>query len=185
MLRNSRENWGNIARALHWIMAILILAQLVLGKVAEEMGVSPLKLDLFVWHKSIGISVLLLVVLRLVWRLGNPPPAELPGIAPWESRLAKLGHAALYLLMFAVPLSGWWISDTSRIPFRWFWTVPLPDILAADKDMNEIAEEVHEFLTQALMVVVAVHVLAALRHHFLLRNATLERMLGLNRKARD
>lgn len=181
MLRNSQENWGTVARSLHWLMAALILVQLVLGPIAEEMRFSPTKLELFVWHKSIGISVLLLVVLRLAWRLGNSPPAESPGIAPWESRLAKLGHAALYLLMFAVPLSGWWISDTSRIPFRWFWTVPLPDLLPADGDMSELAEDVHEALTRALMVVVAVHVLAALRHHFLLRNATLVRMLGFGR----
>lgn len=182
MLRNTRETWGSVARNLHWLMAVLILAQLVLGSVAEEMRVSPTKFELFVWHKSIGISLLLLVVLRLAWRLGNTLPAEPPGIAPWESRLAKLGHAALYLLMFAVPLSGWWISDTSQIPFRWFWMVPLPDLLPADKDMSELAEDVHEALTRALMVVVAVHVLAALRHHFLLRNATLRRMLGLKAK---
>jgi len=80
-----------------------------------------------------------------------------------------------------VPLSGWWISDTSRIPFKAFWLVPMPDLLAADRDMSQLAATVHGILVTALLVLVAVHVLAALRHHFVLHNDTLRRMLPRRR----
>lgn len=175
--RNTEDAWGTIARSFHWLIAALILGQLVLGKVADEMALSPQKLDLFVWHKSIGISILLLAILRLLWRLGNAPPAPPPGIPRWETLLARLGHTLLYTLMFAVPVSGWWISDSSRIPFKAFWIVPMPDWLPTDRSVQEIAEDVHGMLIIALLVVLAVHLAAALRHHFLLRNVTLLRML--------
>jgi cytochrome b561 len=150
---------------------------LVIGKVADEMALSPQKLDLFVWHKSIGVSILLLALLRLLWRVGNAPPAPPPGIPRWETLLARIGHALLYLLLFAVPISGWWISDSSRIPFKAFWIVPMPDWLPTDRDTQELAEDVHGMLIIALLTVLAIHVAAALRHHFLLRNDTLRRML--------
>jgi len=165
--------------AFHWLLAVLIVGQFALGWVAETMRVSPQKFDLFVWHKSIGITILALVVLRLAWRLGNPPPAPVAGVAPWQQRMARAGHALLYLLLFAVPLSGWWVSDTSRIPFRLYWHIPVPDLMEANRASSEIAGEVHEFLTTLLIVVVIGHALAALRHHFLLHDATLSRMLPL------
>ncbi|MDX1500556.1 MAG: cytochrome b [Woeseiaceae bacterium] len=177
MLRNTDTEWGSIARSLHWLVALLIAVQLGLGWVAEDMDLSPTKLDLFVWHKSLGLTVLLLVVLRLGWRLSSPPPVPLTGSGRWETRLAQAGHWLLYVLMFAVPLSGWWIADTSRIPFRLYWLSPVPDFLAPDKAASTLAAEVHGVLTTLLAVVVTGHVLAALRHHWLLGNATLRRML--------
>lgn len=177
MLRNTDTAWGSVAKSLHWLIALLIAVQLALGWVAEDMELSPVKLDLFVWHKSLGLTVLLLVVLRLGWRIANPPPAPLTGSGQWETRLALAGHWLLYVLMFAVPLTGWWIADTSRIPFRMYWLLPLPDLIEADKAASTLAAEVHGALTTLLAVTVAGHVLAALRHHWLLGNATLKRML--------
>jgi cytochrome b561 len=176
-LKNTEHAWGAIAKTFHWLLAILILAQLTLGKIAEETALSPFKLDLFVWHKSLGVSIVLLVLLRLAWRLGNPPPAAPPGIARLETILAKAGHTLLYALMFTVPLSGWWVSDASRVPFKAFWIVPLPDLLPADRAMQDLAEVVHGVSIKVLIVVVIVHIAAALRHHFLLKNETLRRML--------
>jgi cytochrome b561 len=181
VLRNTDHSWGVVSKGLHWLLAIMILGQFVLGMVAEEAQVSPRKLDLFVWHKSLGLTILLLVALRIAWRLANRPPGPVPGIARWEHRAARTGHALLYLLLLAVPLSGWWISDTSRIPFKAFWLVPMPDLLAADRDMSQLAATVHGILVTALLVLVAVHVLAALRHHFVLHNDTLRRMLPRRR----
>lgn len=182
--RNSNDNWGAVALGLHWLIAALILAQFVIGSIAEEMKLTPAKLDLFVWHKSIGVTVLLLAVLRLAWRLGNPPPAPPPGTPAWEQRLAAAAHALLYALIFAVPISGWWVSDASRVPFKAFFAVPMPDFIATDRALQETAAEVHEALMQALLVVVIVHIAAALRHHFLLRDDVLRRMLG-GRRNRD
>lgn len=175
--KNTQAAWGTIAKSFHWLMAVLILAQLVIGKVADEMALSPQKLDLFVWHKSIGVSILLLALLRLSWRIGNPPPSPPPGIPHWETLLARIGHTSLYLLLFAVPISGWCVSDSSRIPFKAFWIVPMPDWLPSDRPAQEFAEDVHVMLIVALLIVLAIHIAAALRHHLLLRNDTLRRML--------
>ena len=176
-LRNSGDTWGAVARGFHWLIAVLILAQFVVGSVAEEMKLTPAKLDLFVWHKSIGVTILALAVLRLLWRLGNPPPAMPAGTPRWEHRLAALGHWALYALMFAVPVSGWLVSDASRVPFKAYFVLPMPDIIETSRSLQEAAEDVHEGLTTALLVVVIVHIAAALRHHFLLRDDVLRRML--------
>ena len=184
MLRNSQSAWGSVAKSLHWIIALLIIAELVLGNIAEALKVSPQKFELFVWHKSFGITILILAVIRITWRLGNPPPAAPAGTPTWEKRLAQAGHGFLYLQMFAVPLTGWWVSDTSRIPFRLFWSVPVPDLMAADRELSELAASVHGILTKLLLFVVVGHIIAALRHHVLLRNDTLVRMLPFTRKTR-
>jgi cytochrome b561 len=141
------------------------------------MKLTPAKLDLFVWHKSIGVTVLLLAVLRLAWRLANPPPALPAATPPWERKFAAAAHWVLYLLLFAVPLSGWWVSDASRVPFKGFFFLPMPDFIATDRALQESAAEVHEVLTMTLLIVVLGHVAAALRHHFLLRDDVLRRML--------
>jgi cytochrome b561 len=175
--KNTPDNWGTIARSFHWLIAVLVLGQLVIGKVADEMALSPQKLDLFVWHKSIGVSILLLALFRLLWRVGNAPPEPPPGIPRWETLFARTGHTLLYVLLFAVPISGWWISDSSRIPFKAFWIVPVPDWLPTDRATQELAEDVHGMLIIALLAVLAIHIAAALRHHFVLHNDTLRRML--------
>jgi cytochrome b561 len=177
IVKNTVDSWGAVAKSFHWLIALLILGQLVLGTIAEGYRLSPLKLDLFVWHKSIGITILLLVILRFAWRLYNPPPAVPAGIPAWETNLARIGHALLSLLMFALPLTGWWVSDTTRIPFKAFWLVPMPDLIAADRDMSDLAADVHGVLTKLLLLVVVIHIAAALRHHFLLHNRILARML--------
>jgi cytochrome b561 len=180
--RNSADSWGAVARGLHWLIAALILAQFAIGSIAEEMKLTPAKLDLFVWHKSIGVTVLLLAVLRLIWRIANPPPAPLPGTPDWEHRLASLAHWLIYVLVFAVPLSGWLVSDASRVPFKAYFLVSMPDFIATNHDLQEAAAEVHEALTTALLLLVIVHAAAALRHHFLLQDDVLRRMLTGRRK---
>jgi cytochrome b561 len=182
MLRNTETAWGSVAKSLHWLLAFLVSGQLALGWIAEALELSPRKLDLFVWHKSLGITILLLAVLRLAWRFISPPPRPLTPPDHRETRLASLGHWLLYLLMLAVPLTGWWISDTSRIPFRLYWQIPVTDLLPADKASSELAADVHGLLTTLLTVVVVIHVVAALRHHFGLHDATLARMLPASRR---
>lgn len=182
--RNSPDSWGAVAVGLHWLIAALILTQFVIGSIAEEMKLTPAKLDLFVWHKSIGVTVLLLAALRLAWRLGNPPPVPPAGMPQWERRLAAAAHAVLYALILAVPISGWWVSDASRVPFKAFFAVPMPDFIATDRALQEAAAEVHEALTVSLLLVVILHIAAALRHHFLLRDDVLRRML-MGRRNRE
>ena len=177
MKRNTSSQWGTVAIGLHWLLAVLIIGQTVLGAAAEDAQVSPEKFDLFVWHKSLGVSILLLVLLRIAWRLTNPPPDLPAGLSSRDWQLARAGHCLLYALMIAVPLSGWVASDSSRIPFRIFCSLPTPDLMAANRDLSELAGEIHELLVIALLLVVAGHVLAALHHHFIRHNDVLRRML--------
>jgi cytochrome b561 len=172
-----KSSWDGVAKSFHWVVALMILGELALGQIIERTALSPLKLDLFVWHKSIGVTILLLVILRLGWRLTHSPPAPPAGTPAWENTLARIGHVLLYCLMFAVPLAGWTVSDTSRIPFKVFWLVPAPDLMTADRELSELAADVHGGLTKLLTVVVLIHIAAALRHHFFLRNKVLRRML--------
>ena len=156
---------------------MIILVQFVIGRIAEGMSVSPAKIDTFIWHKSLGVTMLLIVLLRLAWRLFDPPPAPPQRVSSRETKLAAVGHCLLYVLMFAVPLSGWWVSDASRVPFEAFFVVPMPDLIAADRTTQETAATVHEILTNVLLAVATIHVTAALWHHFRLRNDVLRRML--------
>ena len=130
-------------------------------------------------HKGLAATAAAdrLAMLRLAWRLGNPPPTLPAGTPHWERKLAAFAHWVLYALIFAVPLSGWWVSDASRVPFKAFFLVPMPDFIATDRALQEAAAEVHEALTMTLLVVVLVHIAAALRHHFLLHDEVLSRML--------
>jgi cytochrome b561 len=181
--RNTSKAWGIVAKSFHWIVALLILTQFALGNIAENMKLSPAKIDAFVWHKSIGVTILLLALLRLAWRAANPPPITPHDTPAWETKLAAAGHWLLYGLMIAVPISGWIVSDASRVPFEGFFIVPMPDLIETTRELQEEAEDVHELLTKALIAVVLVHIAAALRHHFMLRNDVLRRMLPGSRKS--
>lgn len=181
---NTDSSWGAPARFLHWLIAALIFAQFALGWLAAGWRLSPLKLNLFVWHKSIGMVVLALVLVRLLWRLANPTPA-LPADTPaWERAAARLSHALLYVIMLAMPLTGWVISSASGIPFRIFWRIPLPAIVAPDKQTAELAALVHFGLGLVLAALLVAHIGAALRHHFVKRNNVLMRMLPAWRSSR-
>jgi cytochrome b561 len=178
MLRDTPESWGSLTRFLHWGMAVLILAELALGWTAKLWRLSPTKLDLFVWHKSIGILLLGLALLRLLWRLANPTPVLPAGMPRWEQRAARTSHATLYFLMFAMPLSGWVAHSAANIPLKLFWLVPLPDIVAPDKALAELAKGVHLALFLLFVAVLTLHVAAALYHHFRRRDTVLARMLS-------
>lgn len=169
--------WNGVAKFLHWLIALLIFAQFALGWLAASWRLSPTKLELFVWHKSLGILVLILVVLRLAWRLTTaapPLPASMPA---WERTAARTSHVLLYVVMLGMPLSGWIINSASGVPFKIFWRIPLPSIAAADKHAADIASLVHFSLGLLLASILLVHIGAALRHHFIQRDNVLIRML--------
>jgi cytochrome b561 len=163
---------------------VLILLQFALGWTAASWPLSPLKLNLFVWHKSIGIMVLALVVLRLAWRFTHPAPSLPPDTPAWERRAAHASHFLLYATMIAMPLTGWAISSASGIPFRVFWWIPLPDIVASDKQTAEIAASAHFWTFVALAALLVAHAGAALRHHYVKRNDVLLRMLPRSGKSK-
>jgi cytochrome b561 len=176
MLRNTADSWGAPAKLFHWVMAALILTQIALGLMAANWRVSPTKLELFFWHKSTGMLILALVALRLLWRIVNHAP-ELPAMAPWERAGAHLSHLLLYALMIALPVTGWIVSSASNVPFRIFWLIPLPAIVAPDESTADLAALVHGGLFALLALVLVAHIGAALRHHYVKRDTVLTRML--------
>ncbi len=177
MLRNSTTAWGWVARILHWLMAALIIGQAMLGKYAHELEPTPEKLNLMMWHKSIGITLLFLVLLRLSWRWVNPSPDVGFAAARWERAAARLNHIGLYALMFAIPLSGWLMNSAKNVPFSLYRTIPWPALIGPDKVLGELFAEWHEGLVLALLALLVLHIAAALWHHFLKKDTVLLHML--------
>jgi len=184
-LRNTRSGYGLIAILFHWMMALLIIGLFVFGKYMT--GLDPMAPDTFALyqlHKSLGFLVLALVLARLAWRLANPSPA-LPETMPGFERLAAhLGHAGLYALMLAIPLSGWLMVSASPwgIPTVVFDMLPVPHLpvpeaLGSKAEAENTLKGLHELLANGLLFLVVLHVAAALKHHFLNRDDVLRRMV--------
>jgi cytochrome b561 len=176
-LRNTGQAWGGVAKVLHWSMAAGVLGMMALGWYAQGLPTSPTKLQLFAWHKSLGILLLALLVVRLAWRLANPVPQSPAGVPVWQRRAAALSHGLLYALMVAVPVSGWVIHSAANFPLKVFGLFRLPHLVGPSKAVQQAGEAVHLALFWVLAAVVLIHVLAALYHHFWLRDAVLRRML--------
>jgi cytochrome b561 len=135
------------------------------------------KLVLLSRHKSVGITILALVFLRLGWRWANPTPTLPSTLKPYERALARGTHLLLYVLLFAIPLTGWTMSSARGFPVSWFGFVQLPDLVPKNKALYETLVSVHETLAWSLMAIVALHIGAALKHHFVLNDDVLRRML--------
>ena len=165
-----------VAKSLHWLMALLILGLLALGTYMSDLPLSPQKLELYAWHKWEGVTVFLLVWLRLAWRVAHRPPGLPASLSPRMRLAAHAGHAALYVLMVLIPLSGWLMSSAKGFQTVWFGVLPIPDLIGKDRLLGEILQQVHEALSSLLMLTLAGHVAAALWHHFVLKDDTLRRM---------
>ena len=169
-----------VAKGLHWLMAVLILGLLALGIYMHELPLSPQKLQLYSWHKWAGVSVFLLVWLRLAWRVTHRPPALPEAMSPLMRLAAHAGHAALYVLMVVIPLSGWLMSSAKGVPTVWFGLWPLPDLIAPDRQWGLWLQQTHQVLNLVLMLALVGHVGAALWHHFVLKDDTLRRMRSMD-----
>lgn len=163
------------AIALHWVMAVLIAGTFALGLYMTELELSPQKLKLYSWHKWAGVTVFMLLWLRLVARLIKRPPPPLPAPA-WQQRAAHWVHVALYALMFVLPLSGWITSSAAGFQTVWFGVLPLPDLVAKNRPLFEALKEVHEALANGLALAVGLHVAASIKHHVIDRDDTMARM---------
>jgi len=169
--------WTPTAKVFHWSTAVLIAVMFGLGWIAVTYPMSPTKITLFNWHKSLGLFILAWVLLRLVWRLTHRAPALPDGLSRAERLGAHCSHAGLYLLMLAMPVSGWVINSAADFPLKWFGLFPVPQLAAPDEGLQETAETVHFILFCTLLGVVVVHVAAALHHHYVRKNDVLRRML--------
>ena len=178
-LKNDSDTWGSASIALHWLTAALVLGMAVAGLTMTDMVNSPAKLQVYGLHKSFGVTILGLTVLRLAWRLASGTPEPVAGTPRWQDAIARMTHGALYVLLLAVPISGWWFNSAAGFPLRWFGLIQLPKLTTFDPAIKALARETHETLFWVLACVVFAHAAAALWHHYRLRNRTLSRMLPL------
>lgn len=176
------NSYDRVARSLHWLMALLLLLTLAVGMVMTDLPLSPRRLAIYSYHKWAGVTVLLLLLLRLYWRLTHRPPGLPASMPAWEVTVAHAAHWLLYALMLAVPLSGWLMSSAKGFPVVYFGVLPLPDLVAKDKALGELLQNLHGVLAYALLVLVVLHVAAALKHHFIERDDVLARMLPRARR---
>ena len=176
-LRNTTRRWGAVAQLLHWLIVIFVITQFTLFALFDDLPAGARKLTLLARHKSVGITILMLALLRLAWRSANPTP-ELPDtLKPYERRLARFTHGLLYGLLFAVPLAGWTASSARGFPVSWFGLFTLPDLVPKNKGLYDTLLDTHAFLAWTLGAVAIIHLLAALKHHFVLKDDVLRRML--------
>lgn len=173
-----------MSKFFHWSTAVLILVMVALGWLAVTYPLSPAKLQLFNWHKSLGLFVLAWVTLRLAWRLAHRAPEPPVDSSPAEKRAARIAHGSLYILMFAMPITGWVINSAADFPLKWFGLFSVPPLVAPDKGVQDTAEAVHLILFWTLLGLVVLHAAAAVYHHRQRRNNVLTRMLPFTRGER-
>ncbi len=158
------RRYTGVAIALHWLIAAAILCTFLLAQYMTELQLSPAKLKLYSYHKWIGVKIF----------LPPPPPASMP---PWQHNAARIAHFFLYALTLAIPVSGWLMSSASGFQVVYLGLLPIPDLLAKNKAMADQLKQLHEALNWLMLLVVALHAAAALKHHLVDRDDVLRRML--------
>lgn len=177
--------YGTTARLGHWLSALLLVGSFTLGYVMTELAMSPTKLKYFSYHKWIGVTVFALAALRLAWRLWARAPALPTAMRAWERHIAAATHGLLYLLLLLVPLSGWLMSSAKGFQTVYLGRWPIPDLIGKNAELGKALQGVHELLSTLLLLLIALHVLAALKHHFIDRDEVLARMVpGLAPRSR-
>lgn len=167
------------AIALHWLMAALIFVAFPVGIIAHEMALSPDKLRLMSYHKWLGVTIFALLLVRLFWRYTHTPQPMVEFMPRWQQMAASVVHVLLYVLLLAIPVSGWLMSSAKGFQTVYLGVLPLPDLLHKDKMVADILSEVHEVLNFTLLSLVIVHILAAFKHHLIDKDDTLKRMVPL------
>src|ERR1700734_1339577 len=160
--QSSPTRYSAVAQTFHWVIAALIVTQFVLANLEDDLPIGAHKLALLARHKSFGMTILMLAILRLLWRLKNPPP-ELPaGMSPLERILARSTHIAFYVLLFAMPLTGWTMSSAKNYSVSWFGLFTWPNLIGKNEAAFEILRNTHDTLSYLLFAVAVLHILAAL-----------------------
>jgi len=166
-----------IAQALHWLIALLIVVQFVLARMAVPLPLGAHKLALLAEHKSFGMTVLMLAVIRFAWRLKNQPPSLPTHMQPVERFLARFTHVSLYVLLIAMPLSGWLMSSAKNYSVSWFGAFSWPNLIGPGETAFSFFKTLHHLLSDALFAIASLHILAALKHHFWNQDDVFARML--------
>jgi cytochrome b561 len=185
-LKSDATRWGSLARFFHWTTVLLILTQATIGLIMVELPKRPNVIPVFNFHKSLGLTILAFAALRLLWRAFDRRPERPLTMSHAQELAARFGHALLYTLIFALPLSGWLFDSASALrPLYWFDLFRVPSLTGGVgyHDLAEFAEDTHFWLFWCLAAVAAGHAAIALYHHFVARDPVLLRMLPGGRPA--
>jgi cytochrome b561 len=176
MFKNTTDSYGWIARLFHWIVFLMVIGAIIGGDIAADMSSGPGKSQMIGMHKSFGFAILVLVVLRLLWRLANPLPRDL-GTSRIENKLGHTMHIFLYILLLMQPVIGILMSQSFGHPVYPFDLFKVPTFVSDNIRLGKILLEIHEALWVVLAISVGIHIAAALKHHFIEKNRTLMRMI--------
>ncbi len=171
------------AKLLHWLVASLVVVQIVLANLAERAEDADdlvSELALFANHRSVGITILALIIIRLLWRWRNPPPPLPETVPQWQLMASRVSHYSLYTILLVMPISGWLMTSAADVSVSWFGLVDLPDFSAPNHDREEFYEGIHELLATLLFVIASLHILAALKHRLFDKDGVLQRMLAVS-----
>lgn len=175
---NTDDTYGCVAKALHWLIGLAVLAAMGMACVLEEMPKGPAKFELMGIHKATGVTILFLMLARLLWKgLNAGKPGHNPGHKPWEQKLAALVHRAFYAALIIMPLSGWMMSSAANYPFTWFGLFAVPVLSGPNEALAGAMKEVHEICGTVLWVLLALHIGGALKHAIIDRDGSIRRML--------
>lgn len=177
MVRNSMTGWGWPSIVLHWLGLVAILILLIHGWWMTHFAPTP-RAATYAWHAALGYDFLALLLVRLLWRWMNPVPRYPSDLKPWEQWSAWLGHVGLYVLMFGSTIAGWALAGTGRRIFdEDLFGLKIPLIyVSQDRLVHDLLEDAHRVLSYLLAVLIAVHLIGAVRQHFFKRNNVLRRM---------
>jgi cytochrome b561 len=168
--------YGRVAKTLHWLIVVLVVAQFGLAWTMPDLPRGRPAEGLVSLHLSVGVTILIVMLARLAWRLGHgAPPSIVTSV--WQRQLAAAVHGLLYLLLIVMPLAGWAWASAKGWTVGLFGTVDLPALVPADWPYRQLAATVHQYGAWAILGLVGLHALAALHHHVILRDGVLRRML--------
>jgi cytochrome b561 len=175
-MHNSSTQYGSLARFFHWAIAVLVIVTIPIALTMLRIGEGKLQNFLFVVHESIGLTIFVLAVLRVVWRLVEPPPRLPASIPPGRATLAHINHWLLYLLLFLMPVTGYLSVVAGGYPLNFFALFDVPRLVEKSESLAKFTESAHLWLQYGVYALVLIHVAAALHHHFFRRDGVLRRM---------
>ena len=180
-LKNTRIHYGIIAITFHWMTFAFVIFMFPMGYIMTNMPLSPNKLEIYSWHKSLGFILLVLIVLRLSWRIFNHQPETPKSISPAQKIAARLVHYLLYAFLFALPITGWLMSSAAGFPVVVFKIFQLPDLIQSSESLRLVFLNIHFAIGIAMLSLILIHILAAMYHHFYKRDIILHRILPIVR----
>lgn len=180
--KNTASQYGLISQFFHWSVAFIITLQFVWAWRIEQLGLGRARYELVNEHKSMGLTIFMLVVLRLLWRFYHAPPPLPEQIPYWQQQSSRWVHGFLYALLLCLPLVGWAMSSAAGFVVSWFNLIDLPALMSQNEVLKERLMDLHALLAWSLALLVTGHILMALHHHFVKKDEVLRRMLPRWRK---